>query len=202
MQLWSWACFCRRIIGSTQPTLITPFLPTNKLDVVAQRVTFLPPLAVTSRLFCVCLPQQAVLPASMQCLTHQQVSQRAARPFGSSKQCCLHLPNGPSRRSSVQQQQRARAAPNQPQTTQQKTYADMTIDDLDTSYCDDFVCTSSPAVEQTVRSLVSGPLDCSTAVLDGVSLSVSAAADPGTACCQHDYCRTRIILKLVSSTAS
>lgn len=29
----------------------------------------------------------------------------------------------------------------------------MTIDDLDTSYCNDFVCTSSPAVETTVRSL-------------------------------------------------
>ncbi|GFR43821.1 hypothetical protein Agub_g4919 [Astrephomene gubernaculifera] len=28
-----------------------------------------------------------------------------------------------------------------------------TIEDLDTNYCDDFVCTSSPAVEQTVRSL-------------------------------------------------
>lgn len=27
------------------------------------------------------------------------------------------------------------------------------IDGLDTSYCDDFVCTSSPSVEQTVRSL-------------------------------------------------
>ncbi len=25
--------------------------------------------------------------------------------------------------------------------------------DLDTNYCDDFECTSSPAVEQTVRSL-------------------------------------------------
>eukprot|EP00775_Hariotina_reticulata_P008669 gene8668-8850_t len=29
----------------------------------------------------------------------------------------------------------------------------MTIDDLDTDYCNDFVCTSSPAVEQTIRSL-------------------------------------------------
>eukprot|EP00877_Chromochloris_zofingiensis_P000766 jgi/Chrzof1/10690/Cz05g08220.t1 len=29
----------------------------------------------------------------------------------------------------------------------------MTIEDLDTNYCDDFVCTSSPAIEQTVRSL-------------------------------------------------
>ena len=27
------------------------------------------------------------------------------------------------------------------------------IDNLSTTYCDDFVCTSSPAVEQTVRSL-------------------------------------------------
>lgn len=27
------------------------------------------------------------------------------------------------------------------------------IDNLDTDYCDDFVCTSSPAIEQTVRSL-------------------------------------------------
>ncbi|KAG2438853.1 hypothetical protein HXX76_005393 [Chlamydomonas incerta] len=31
--------------------------------------------------------------------------------------------------------------------------ATRTIEDLDTDYCDDFVCTSSPAVEQTVRSL-------------------------------------------------
>ncbi|PNW75685.1 hypothetical protein CHLRE_12g536800v5 [Chlamydomonas reinhardtii] len=31
--------------------------------------------------------------------------------------------------------------------------ATKTIEDLDTDYCDDFVCTSSPAVEQTVRSL-------------------------------------------------
>lgn len=31
--------------------------------------------------------------------------------------------------------------------------AEMTIEDLDTNYCDDFVCTSSPAIEQTVRSL-------------------------------------------------
>jgi hypothetical protein len=29
----------------------------------------------------------------------------------------------------------------------------MTIEDLDTDYCNDFECTSSPAVEQTVRSL-------------------------------------------------
>lgn len=34
-----------------------------------------------------------------------------------------------------------------------RSYADMTIDDLDTDYCNDFVCTSSPAVEQTIRSL-------------------------------------------------
>jgi hypothetical protein len=43
-----------------------------------------------------------------------------------------------------------------------KSFADMTIDDLDTNYCDDFVCTSSPAVEQTVRSLVSTSLSYST----------------------------------------
>ena len=29
----------------------------------------------------------------------------------------------------------------------------LSIDGLDTDYCDDFECTSSPAVEQTVRSL-------------------------------------------------
>jgi hypothetical protein len=29
----------------------------------------------------------------------------------------------------------------------------MTIDELDTNYCDDFECTSSPAIEQTIRSL-------------------------------------------------
>ena len=34
-----------------------------------------------------------------------------------------------------------------------KTYADMTIEDLEEEYCNDFVCTSSPAVEQTVRIL-------------------------------------------------
>eukprot|EP00879_Flechtneria_rotunda_P019285 GHRR01020253.1.p1 GENE.GHRR01020253.1~~GHRR01020253.1.p1 ORF type:complete len:249 (+),score=28.78 GHRR01020253.1:60-806(+) len=37
--------------------------------------------------------------------------------------------------------------------SQQKTTADMTIDDLDDNYCDDFECTSSPAVEMTVRSV-------------------------------------------------
>lgn len=30
---------------------------------------------------------------------------------------------------------------------------DQEIKDLDTNYCDDFVCTSSPAVESTVRAL-------------------------------------------------
>lgn len=40
-----------------------------------------------------------------------------------------------------------------PQQTTTRSAADMTIDDLDTEYCNDFVCTSSPAVEQTVRSL-------------------------------------------------
>ena len=34
-----------------------------------------------------------------------------------------------------------------------RTFADMTIDNLDDDYCNDFVCNSSPAVEQTVRSL-------------------------------------------------
>lgn len=29
----------------------------------------------------------------------------------------------------------------------------MTIDELDTNYCDDFECNSSPAIEQTIRSL-------------------------------------------------
>lgn len=37
----------------------------------------------------------------------------------------------------------------------QKTYAqpDMAIDNLNETYCNDFECTSSPAVEQTVRQL-------------------------------------------------
>lgn len=94
--------------------------------------------------------------------THHQLS-RAARPFsnGSTKQRLVCFRDLVSRSSGAQhhqqqEQQRVRASQNQPSTQQQqKTYADMTIDDLDTSYCDDFVCTSSPAVEQTVRSLVS-----------------------------------------------
>lgn len=92
-------------------------------------------------------------------LTSQVSLHRAARPFScSSRQCFVVAKNGyVSRRRSAEQLHRTRAAPNQPQTTQ-KTFADMTIDDLDTNYCDDFVCTSSPAVEQTVRSLVSGSL--------------------------------------------
>lgn len=41
----------------------------------------------------------------------------------------------------------------QQQESAPKSVATMTIDDLDTSYCDDFECTSSPAVEQTVRTV-------------------------------------------------
>lgn len=37
------------------------------------------------------------------------------------------------------------------QTTEDRI-ATQTIDDLDRDYCDDFQCTSSPAVEQTVRA--------------------------------------------------
>jgi hypothetical protein len=91
-----------------------------------------------------------------QMVSHARSSAR--QPFAAGKQCLMHPHITLSRRAGRHQQQVARAGQNQPQTTQQqKTFVDMTIDDLDTSYCDDFVCTSSPAVETTVRSLVSGP---------------------------------------------
>lgn len=38
-------------------------------------------------------------------------------------------------------------------TNTERGSAEMSIEDLDTSYCDDFVCTSSPAVELTVRAV-------------------------------------------------
>jgi hypothetical protein len=110
--------------------------------------------------------------ANMQSLTHHRVSlgaRSSSQPFtnASSKQRLLHPRDRASRSSGVKQAQQHRTlarSANQPQTTQQqmKSFADMTIDDLDTNYCDDFVCTSSPAVEQTVRSLVSTSLCYST----------------------------------------
>lgn len=39
------------------------------------------------------------------------------------------------------------------ETKQVEEEDDLQIEGLKSDYCDDFVCTSSPAVEQTVRSL-------------------------------------------------
>lgn len=113
-----------------------------------------------------------------QMVSHARSSAR--QPFAAGKQCLLNSHVTLSRVAGRQQQQMARAGQNQPQTTQkeQKTYADMTIEDLDTNYCDDFVCTSSPAVESTVRSLVSGLLAFLSELLMPL-LWGSAVADPG-----------------------
>lgn len=92
--------------------------------------------------------------STMQCLAHgsQQLQARssAARPtFGCFQSMpCIQL----SRRIRHQRSVTTEAAR---QDTQQKTYPrpEMTIDNLDETYCNDFECTSSPAVEQTVRQL-------------------------------------------------
>lgn len=117
-----------------------------------------------------------LLLGKMQSLTHtHQVSHSAARPFANSKQRFTQPQSSVLWRCGVEQQHRARVGRKANSTPQQqssaaavqKSVADMTIDDLDTNYCDDFVCTSSPAVEQTVRSLVRGP---PAALCDGCAL--------------------------------
>lgn len=83
---------------------------------------------------------------------HQLLARSAARPC-----LCFTLQvHASSRPSANEQRQRssvvlARATPDV--HTKQRAVAEMTIQELDENYCDDFVCTSSPAVEQTVRSL-------------------------------------------------
>lgn len=91
---------------------------------------------------------------SMRCLAHssQQLQARSAaqRPtFG-----CLQIKPCIQLQKTIRHH-RSVATEASSQDTQQKTYPrpDMTIDNLEETYCNDFECTSSPAVEQTVRQL-------------------------------------------------
>eukprot|EP00878_Enallax_costatus_P002330 GHUV01002505.1.p1 GENE.GHUV01002505.1~~GHUV01002505.1.p1 ORF type:complete len:290 (+),score=54.25 GHUV01002505.1:90-959(+) len=90
----------------------------------------------------------------MQCLTHSS-QQLQARSACSRCSVPCHR-SAPCRRVRTHNRhQRSVSTEASSQRTQEKTYPrpDMTIDNLDETYCNDFECTSSPAVEQTVRQL-------------------------------------------------
>ena len=123
------------------------------------------------------------------CLQHPLSSRLCGRlpqpqPFFSPVKCQRHLTTSPR----PQKRSRCRAS-TEAQTDEQP---EVQIEGIDQNFCDDFVCTSSPAVERNLRALARDVVRTSTWTADLFADEVRYKVSVG--CWYHTVCKLLVYL--------